>query len=61
MDQVIRDGMDRLFDMGFTNYDANISLLRKYNDFGMAAEHLCVHGDKGIVTNASNMVSKWIS
>ena len=53
-DQVICDGMDRLFDMGFTNYDANLSLLRKYKDFGMAAEHLCVHGDTGIVLNASN-------
>ena len=58
MDQVIRDGMDRLFDMGFTNYDANLSLLRKYKDFGMAAEHLCVHGDTGIVLNASN-ANKW--
>ena len=44
-DQNLRDGLDRLFDMGFTNYDINLTLMKRYGDFGAAAEHLCVHGE----------------
>lgn len=44
-EQNIRDGLERLFEMGFTNYDVNLTLMRRYKDFGAAAEHLCVHGE----------------
>ena len=47
-DKSLRQGLDRLFDMGFTNYDINLTLMQKYGDFGAAAEHLCVHGEGGL-------------
>ena len=45
----MRDGLDRLFEMGFTNYDVNLWLMKKYQDFGAAAEHLCVHGEQSVL------------
>ena len=29
-DTSLRDGLDRLFEMGFTNYDVNLTLMNKY-------------------------------
>ena len=49
IEQKIRDGLDRLFDLGFTNYDVNLAIMKKYNnDVASAAEHLCVYGEKGV-------------
>ena len=48
MDVVIKDGLERLFEMGFTDYEVNLVLMKKYGDFGAAAEHICVHGAVGL-------------
>lgn len=48
-DSNMRDALDRLFEMGFTSYDVNLTLMKKYGDFGTCAEHLCVHGEKGVL------------
>ena len=49
-DPKIKDGLDQLFDMGFVDYDINLTLLYKYGgEAGAAAEHLLVHGITGIL------------
>ena len=48
-DSNLRDGLDDLFDMGFTNYDVNLALMNKYQDKGAAAEHLVVHGEQNVL------------
>ena len=48
VDNVLSDGLERLFEMGFTDFDVNLKLMKKYGDFGAAAEHICAHGDAGL-------------
>ena len=48
VDVVIKDGLERLFEMGFTDFEINLTLMKKYGDFGAAAEHICVHGGVGL-------------
>lgn len=42
------EGMNALFEMGFVEYDINLTLMLRYNDYGAAAEHLCTYGTEGI-------------
>ena len=48
-DSNLSNALDRLYDMGFCNYEINLKLWNKYKDFGACAEHLCVHGEEGIL------------
>lgn len=46
----MREGMNILFELGFTDYKINITLLEKYEgDSNAAAEHIIVHGTQGIL------------
>jgi len=45
----IREGMERLFEMGFVEFEINLTLMKRYGHFGAAAEHLISHGVDGII------------
>ena len=45
----VRDGMERLFEMGFVEFDVNFALMKQYGHFGAAAEHIISHGTDFIV------------
>lgn len=46
----MRDGLNTLFELGYTDYKINDTLLTRYEgDSNAAAEHLIVHGSGGIL------------
>lgn len=45
---MILEGMERLFEMGFVDFDVNLALMKKYGHFGAAAEHIISHGTEGL-------------
>jgi len=48
-DQKMVQDLNTLLEMGFTDYDVNLALLKKYGDCAPAAEHICAHGTEGIL------------
>ena len=48
-DKKMAQDLNTLLEMGFTDYDVNLALLKKYGDCAPAAEHICAHGTEGIL------------
>lgn len=46
----MREGLFQLYELGYTEFDINMALLKRYDmDVNAAAEHLIVHGTDGIL------------